>query len=76
MIGPLVLRGRAEGQTAGLIEGQLALLLRQVEKRFDEITPPVAKRTTELPSSQIEIAGLRLLDAIDMEDGQVERKAE
>ena len=64
VIGPLVLRGRLEGR----VEGQFALLLRLIEKRFGEIPPSVLKRITALPSSQVEIAGLRLLDAIDIED--------
>ena len=68
VIGPLVLRGRIEGRIEGRVEGQFALLLRQIEKRFGEIPPSVLKRITALPSSQVEIAGLRLLDAIDIED--------
>lgn len=59
-IGPLIRKGRAEGQ--------MALLLRLIEKRFGAITPETRKRLDSLDPKQVEQVGLRLLDARRIED--------
>jgi hypothetical protein len=60
VIGPLIRQGR--------VEGQLALLTRQIEKRFGNIPPNIRKRIAALKPAQLERAGLRLLDAEHIED--------
>jgi hypothetical protein len=46
----------------------LALLTRQIEKRFGNIPPGIRKRISALKPAQLERAGLRLLDAERIED--------
>jgi hypothetical protein len=60
VFGPLIRQGR--------VEGQLALLTRQIEKRFGSIPPGIRKRIAALKPAQLERAGLRLLDADRIED--------
>ena len=59
VIGPLIRQGRAEG----LAEGQMEMLLSQMEKRFGTVPPRVRKRLAALKPKEIKPAGLRLLDA-------------
>jgi hypothetical protein len=64
VIGPLIRQGRAEGRR----EGQLALLLRQMEKRFGSVPDTYRTRLAALTPPEREAAGLRLMDAERMED--------
>jgi predicted transposase YdaD len=64
VIGPLIRKGLRQGR----VEGQLKLLLRQIEKKFGAIPPRIHERIASLKPSQIEAAGLRLLDAQRVED--------
>ena len=59
VLGPLIRQGQARGR----VEGQLTLLLRQIEERFGSVSPAVRKRITALKPPQIEAAGLRLIKA-------------
>lgn len=60
VIGPLLRQGRAEGE--------LALLRRQIEKKFGVASLRFRKRLEALKPAEIEAAGLRLLDAGSIED--------
>jgi hypothetical protein len=60
VIGPLLRQGRAEGQ--------MELLLSQIQKRFGRIPPAVAQRIAALKPAQLKRVGLRLLDAQRIED--------
>ena len=76
VIGPVLRKGLAQGRIEGLqagrleglAEGELILLSRQIEKKFGTITPSTRKKLTALNPSQIEAAGLRLLDAKTLND--------
>jgi hypothetical protein len=59
-LGPLIRKGRAEGQRE--------ILLAQVEQRFGPLTPRIRKRLTALKPKQIKSAALRVLDAERVED--------
>jgi len=59
-LGPLIRKGRAEGQRE--------MLLGLVEKRFGSVTPRIRKRLTTLKPEQIKAAALRVLDAERIED--------
>jgi hypothetical protein len=48
--------------------GMLAMLEKQIEKKFGGIPPPIRKRLDALKPAQIEAASLRLLDAQRIED--------
>ena len=56
------------GKAAGRVEGQMEILLGQIEKRFGLVSPAVRKRLAGLKPDQLRQAGLRLLDARRMED--------
>jgi hypothetical protein len=49
-------------------KGELNLLLRQIEKRFGTIPKPAQERLSELSIKELEVVGLRLLDATSLED--------
>jgi predicted transposase YdaD len=63
-IGPLLRQGRAEGR----VEGQVEILLSQIQKRFGRVSPAVAQRIAALKPTQLKRVGLRLLDANRIED--------
>lgn len=60
VIGPLILQGRAEGQ--------LELLLDQIESRFGAVPPRFQKRLAALEPSEVKAAGRRLLKAQRIQD--------
>lgn len=62
--GPLIRQEHARGR----MEGQLTLLMRQIEKRFGTVPPGIRERIAALKPAQLERAGLRLLDAQRIED--------
>ena len=64
VFGPLIRQGRAEGRA----EGQMEILLGQIEKRFGRVPPRLGKRLAALKPEQIKAVGLRLLDAQRIED--------
>jgi hypothetical protein len=71
-IGPLIKQRIREGSVQaweqGRLQGQVNMLLRQLEKRFGRIPSRFRKRVTALNLAQLEQAGLRLLDARRIED--------
>jgi hypothetical protein len=60
VIGPLLRQGRAEGQ--------MEIVLSQIEKRFGRIPPAISRRIAALKPAQLKRVGLRLLDARRIED--------
>lgn len=58
--GPLIRQAR--------VEGQLILLMRQIEKRFGAVPPLIRDQIAALKPDQLEPVGLRLLDAERIED--------
>jgi hypothetical protein len=60
VIGPLLRKGR--------VEGQVEILLSQIRKRFGRVPPAVSQRIAALKSAQLKRVGLRLLDAQRIED--------
>jgi predicted transposase YdaD len=64
VIGPVLRRGLRQGR----MEGQVEMLLSQIEKRFGRIPPAVGQRIVALKPAQLKRVGLRLLDARRIED--------
>jgi hypothetical protein len=64
VIGPAIRKGLRQGR----VEGQVEMLLSQIEKRFGRIPPAVSQRIATLKSAQLKRVGLRLLDAQRIED--------
>ena len=56
-------QGRAQGLEQGRHDGELAVLLRQIEKRFGSVPSPLRDRLAKMSVSEVESAALRLLDA-------------
>ena len=57
-----------EGRQEGIIEGQTALILRQVARRTGEIPPETKTRIRQLSLEQLEDLGEILLDFTSQED--------
>ena len=64
VLGPVLRKGLRQGR----VEGQMEMLLSQVQKRFGRIPPAVAQRISALKPTQLKRVGLRLLDAQRIED--------
>ena len=60
VLGPVLRKVRAEGQ--------MEMLLSQVQKRFGRIPPTVSERIAALKPAQLKRVGLRILDAQSIED--------
>jgi uncharacterized protein DUF4351 len=60
VLGPLIRKGRAEGQ--------MELLTGLIQRKFGVIPPRIRKRLDGLKPAQIQAAGLRLLNAERIED--------
>jgi Domain of unknown function (DUF4351) len=60
VIGPLIRKGR--------VEGQAEILHSQIEKRFGSIPPAINQRIAALKPAQLKRLALRLLDAQRIED--------
>ncbi len=63
-----VIKGMQEGRQEGIIEGQTALILRQVARRTGEIPPETTTRIRQLSLEQLEDLGEILLDFTSQED--------
>jgi hypothetical protein len=59
---------RQEGLQAGRQEGEAALLLRQLERRFGPLPPDVVARVRAADVDALEQCGLRVLDAASLDD--------
>ena len=68
VLGPAYLRGREEGREQGQHEGQLALLRRQIERRFGALPAWVEQKLSQSSAEDLEAVGLRVLDATALED--------
>jgi hypothetical protein len=64
VIGPAIRKGLRQGR----VEGQVEMLLSQMEKRFGRIPLSVSERIAALKPAQLKRVGLRLLDARRIED--------
>jgi len=64
MFGPLNRKRLARGR----VEGQVEILLSQIQKRFGRVPPAVSQRIAALKPAQLKRVGLRLLDAQRIED--------
>ena len=56
------------GLEQGRHDGELAVLLRQIEKRFGSVPSPLRDRLAKMSVSEVESVALRLLDARSVED--------
>ena len=65
---PVRREGLLQGLRQGRVEGQVEILLSQIQKRFGRIPPVVAQRLAALKPAQLKRVGLRLLDAQRIED--------
>jgi hypothetical protein len=65
---PVLGREFKRGLAKGRHDGEITLLLRQIEKRFGPAPALFRERLDNLSDSEIEAAGLRLLDAQTLED--------
>ncbi|MEG4022175.1 Rpn family recombination-promoting nuclease/putative transposase [Microcoleus sp. S13C4] len=63
-----IIKGMQEGRQEGIIEGQTALILRQVARRTGEISPETKTRIRQLSLEQLEDLGEILLDFTSPED--------
>ncbi|MEG4336641.1 Rpn family recombination-promoting nuclease/putative transposase [Microcoleus sp. AT8-B1] len=63
-----VIKGMQEGRQEGIIEGQTALILRQVARRTGEIPPEIKTRIQQLSIEQLDDLGEILLDFTSQED--------
>ena len=61
-------RGLEQGREQGRRDGELAVLLRQIEKRFGSIPSGLRDRLAKMSVSEVECAALRLLYARSVED--------
>jgi len=61
-------KGLERGLAKGRQEGELLLLMRQINQRFGPVTAPVRKRIEALPAARLEKIGLRLLDAHSLDE--------
>jgi hypothetical protein len=52
----------------GRVEGEAALLLRQLERRFGALPPGVRDRVAAADTAALETWGLRVLDAGSLDD--------
>jgi hypothetical protein len=64
VLGPVLRKGLRQGR----VEGQVEILLSQIQKRFGRIPPAVAQRIAALKPAQLKRVGLRLLDVQRIED--------
>jgi hypothetical protein len=64
IFGPVIRKGLRQGR----MEGQVEMLLSQIQKRFGRVPPAVSQRIAALKSAQLKRVGLRLLDAQRIED--------
>ncbi len=60
--------GRQEGRDEGRHEGELAMLRRQIEKRFGPIPPWAEQHLTTRSAAEIEDLGVRLLNAGSLDE--------
>jgi predicted transposase YdaD len=60
--------GRQEGRQEGIQEGELTLILKQLKKRYGELSPELQQRIQSLSLHQLEALGEALLDLGSMAD--------
>jgi hypothetical protein len=61
-------QGLEQGREEGRHHGELAVLLRQVEKRFGSVPPQLRDRLEKMAASEVEAVALRLLDARSIDE--------
>lgn len=61
-------QGLAQGLEQGRHDGEVAVLLRQIERRFGSVPSLVRDRVAKMSVTEVESAALRLLDARSVED--------
>jgi Domain of unknown function (DUF4351) len=61
-------RARQEGFQEGLQEGQIKLLTRQLQRRFDNLAPDYRTKLLSLPTDTLESLGDALLDFQHLDD--------
>ena len=64
VLGPLYMKGREEGRQ----EGELAVLRRQIERRFGKLPGWAGEKLAALPASELEVLSVRVLDAKSVEE--------
>jgi hypothetical protein len=64
VLGPVLRKGLRQGR----VEGQVEILLSQIQKRFGRVPPAVSERISGLKPAHLKRVGLRLLDAQRIED--------
>ena len=60
--------GRAEGLEKGRHDGEIALLFRQIERRFGSVPATLQERFAKMSIPEVESVAIRLLDARSVED--------
>ena len=61
-------RARDEGMQQGRVEGERAVLQRQLRRRFGLLSPGIAERLSQASPSDLEIWAENVLDAQTLED--------
>ncbi len=61
-------QGREQGREQGLHDGEMAVMLRQIERRFGSVPSSLKIRLDRMSRAEVEAVALRLLDARTLED--------
>jgi len=68
ILGPTYLKGLAEGEQKGRHAGEVAILRRQIEKRFGRMPARAVKRLASRSTAELEELSERVLDAASLDD--------
>jgi predicted transposase YdaD len=68
LLGPVLRRGLEQGLEQGRVEGEQAVVLRLIEKRFGSVPFWAQRRLQAMSAPEVEETAVRLLDAPSLED--------
>ena len=68
ILGPIIRKRKEEGRQEGRQEGELAILRRQLEKRFGPMPDWATAKLATQSSAELEELSERVLDAPNLED--------
>ena len=65
---PVIERHKSEGRAEGLVDGERAVLERQLRRRFGSLSPEVEERVAGASATDLETWADKVLDADTLED--------
>ena len=68
ILGPAYRKGLDEGRQEGRLEGELAVVRRQIQKRFSTLPPSLEERLAKMSAAELEELGERVLDAQNLDE--------